>query len=286
MSAFGITTFPTDYGMPINELAAAVEQRALDSIFFNEHSHMPVSRKSIFPGGGDPPRQYFHTLDPFVALSIAAAATRRITLGTGICLVAQRDPIQLAKEVASLDFISGGRVVLGIGGGWNAEEMANHGAPFAHRWNLVREKVLAMRAIWTNETAEFHGEFVNFDPIWSWPKPVQRKGPKILLGSRSSKSLERVAEYCDGWLPLGKPGLEISLSRSLGELRSICERRGRGFDSIEAAVIGLGPEYDTAAHLLDAGFRHLIFSVPSAGSEVMLPKLDEYASLAQRLRQN
>ena len=269
--------------MPIGELARAVEERGLDSIFFNEHSHIPVSRETPFPGGGELPRQYLHVLDPFVALAVAAAATTRIKLATGICLVAQRDPIQLAKQVASLDVVSGGRVILGIGAGWNAEEMRDHGTPFTKRWKIVREKILAMREIWTKDAAEYHGEFVNFDPIWSWPKPIQRGGPKVLLGAHSPKALARVMEYCDGWMPLGGPGTESKVAELRAELRSLCDRSGRNFESLDLAVIGLGPEHDTAARLLDSGFHHLVFSLPSADAEVVLPQLDAYASLARSL---
>ena len=284
MAAFGTTIFPTDYGMPVADLARAVEERGLDSIFFNEHSHIPVRRETPFPGGGELPRQYLHALDPFVALSIAAASTERIKLGTGICLVAQRDPIQLAKQVASLDVVSGGRAVLGIGAGWNAEEMRNHGTPSRQRWKVLREKVLAMREIWSKEAAEFHGEFVNFDPIWSWPKPVQGKGPKILLGSHSPRSFGRIIEYCDGWLPLAGPGHESDLIESLHQLRLACQNGGRDFESLELVAIGLGSEYDTAARLFEAGFHHLVFSIESASADVVLPQIDAYAALAQKIK--
>src|ERR1700746_3018859 len=203
MALFGAMMFPTDYAIQPVELAKAVEERGLDSLFFPEHTHIPTSRRSPWPGGGELPMEYSHTHDLFVALTAAAAVTKRIKLGTGICLVIERDPILLAKEVASLDVISNGRVVLGIGGGWNAEEMENHGTDFKRRWRLLRERVLAMKEIWSKDKAEFHGEFVNFDPIWSWPKPVQPSGPPVLLGSASSKSIERVMDFCDGWYPPG-----------------------------------------------------------------------------------
>ena len=283
MTTFGVTMFPTDYAMSPVELARAVEARGLDSLFLNEHSHIPTSRQTPFPGGGELPKHYWHTHDPFVAFGAAAAVTRRIRLGTGICLVVERDPIHLAKEVASLDTLSDGRVILGIGGGWNAEEMANHGTPFTQRWGVLRERVLAMREIWTKEAAEFHGEFVNFDPLWSWPKPVQTGGPKVLLGSKSKRALHRVVEYCDGWMPLGGPGTETKLDEGVRELRALCVGAGRRFESLELAVIGLGAEEDTAQRLVASGFHHLIFTLPPAGADQVLPILDTYAGLARKL---
>ena len=283
MATFGVTIFPTDYAISPMTLATAVEARGLDSLFFNEHTHIPTSRKSPLPGGGELPKHYCHTYDPFVAFGAVVAVTQRIRLGTGICLVAERDPIQLAKEVASLDTLSNGRVILGIGGGWNAEEMENHGTPFPQRWKILRERVLAMREIWTKDTAEFHGEFVNFGPLWSWPKPVQEGGPKILLGSKAKSGLGRVVGYCDGWMPLGGPGVEMQLAEGVKELRTLCECAGRRFESLELAVIGLGSERDTAKRLLDSGFTQLIFTLPPAGADSVLPLLDDYATLAKQL---
>ena len=225
MALFGAMMFPTDYAIQPVELARAVEERGLDSLFFPEHTHIPTSRRSPWPGGGELPMEYSHTHDLFVALGAAAAVTTRIKLGTGICLVVERDPILLAKEVASLDVISNGRVVLGIGGGWNAEEMENHGTDFKRRWKLVRERVLAMRAIWSNEKAEFHGEFVQFDPIWCWPKPVQAGGPPILLGSEAKRAFERVVDYCDGWIPINRGKID-GLKTAIAELRESAKRGG------------------------------------------------------------
>jgi probable F420-dependent oxidoreductase len=281
---FGVTTFPTDYGLPVVELAEAVEERGFDSLFFNEHSHIPVSRRTPFPGGGELPLEYMHTHDPFVALTVAACETRRIMLGTGICLIAQRDPIILAKEIASLDRVSGGRVILGIGAGWNAEEMADHGTPFKQRWGILRERVLAMREIWSCEVAEFHGQSVDFDPLWSWPKPVQKPGPKILLGSRSKRCFDRVIEYCDGWMPIGTPGKEQDLANGINELRLRCENVGRSIDSLDLATIGLPAERDVALRHLEIGFKHLIFSLPSADRDVSIRALDRYAAIVSSLR--
>src|ERR1700683_1599375 len=265
MATFGVMMFPTDYATQPVELAQAVEARGLDSLFFPEHTHIPTSRKSPWPGGGDLPTEYWHTHDQFVALTAAAVATKRIKLGTGICLVIERDPIVLAKEVASLDLISNGRVILGIGGGWNAEEMENHGTNFKRRWGLLRERVLAMKAICPNEQAEFHGEFVNFDPVWSCPKPIQPGGPKILLGSEAKKALERVVDYCDGWMPINRGGEQ--LKEGVKQLREAADRAGRRFEDLQLGIFGVPPKEDTAKSFLDWGFSHLIFGLPPAKAE-------------------
>src|SRR5215468_8441376 len=225
MTVFGLSMFPTDYAIQPVELAIEAEKRGFESLWFPEHTHIPASRKTLWPGGADLPKEYWHTHDPFVAFGAAAAATKKLKVGTGVCLVIERDPIVLAKEVASLDMISGGRVLFGIGAGWNVEEMENHGAKFKRRWKIVREKILAMREIWSKEAAEFHGEFVNFDPVWSFPKPVQAGGPPVLLGSQSPKSFDRVAEYCDGWMPINFPRYDFA--GAVKQLRDAEKRAGR-----------------------------------------------------------
>ena len=281
MSHFGVGIFPTDYSIQPVELARAVEERGLDSLFVTEHTHIPASRRTPWPGGSDLPKDYWHTHDPFVALAAAAAVTRRIALGTGICLVVERDPIQLAKEVASLDMISGGRVILGIGAGWNAEEMENHGVEFATRWKLVREKVLAMRAIWTQSDAEYHGELVDFDALWSYPKPVQPQGPRVWMGAQSKWAFARAADYCDGWMPIGAfPGFE----NGIDALRSACDAAGRGFDAMDRAVFMAPPDEQRSRALLERGFTHLLYPLPSEPEEVILPLLDRYADIARKLR--
>jgi probable F420-dependent oxidoreductase len=195
----GVFYFPADYGIDIAELARALEERGFASLYVPEHTHIPTSRKTPFGGGGELPKRYSHTHDPFVALSFAAAATKKLLVGTGICLIPERDPIVTAKCVASLDRLSGGRFIFGIGGGWNVEEMENHGARYETRFKLLRERVLAMKALWTREQAEFHGEFVNFDPVWQYPKPKQKPHPPILLGGETDHTIRRVVEFCDGW---------------------------------------------------------------------------------------
>jgi probable F420-dependent oxidoreductase len=281
MTTFGAMMFPTDYAIQPVELAKAVEERGLDSLFFPEHTHIPTSRRSPFPGGGELPMEYSHTHDLFVGLTAAAVATKRIKLGTGICLVIERDPIVLAKEVASLDVISNGRVIFGIGAGWNAEEMGNHGTAFKGRWKLLRERVLAMKEIWSKEQAEFHGEFVNFDPIWCWPKPVQKGGPPVLLGSWSKKCFERAVDYCDGWIPINRGE---SLKQGVQSLREAAARAGRRFEDLHLGVFGVSSKEDTAKRLIDWGYSHIVFALPPAKADKVLPMLDTYAALAGKLR--
>ena len=277
MPDFGVQIFPTDKTIQPVELALALEDRGFDSLFVPEHTHIPVSRKTPFPGGGDLPEQYSRSHDPFVALTAAAAVTKRLKVGTGICLVIERDPIILAKECASLDFISKGRFILGIGAGWNQEEMENHGADYKNRWKVIREKILAMKAIWNNDEAEFHGEFVDFDPIWCWPKPKTPGGPPIWLGANSKWAFDRVAEYCDGWMPIGGPG-----SGGIANLKAACDRVGRDASDITLALFGAPTDADQLQGRIEQGFTNLIFGLPQAGSDRVLPVLDRYASLIEK----
>ena len=198
----GAMMFVTDYSMRPDELARALEERGFESMWVPEHTHIPASRISPWPGGPDLPEMYWHTYDPFVALTAAAAVTTNLKLGTGICLMIERDPITTAKEVASLDLISNGRFIFGIGGGWNAEEMQDHGTNYRRRWRILRENILAMKAIWTEDEPEFHGQYVNFDKCWAWPKPAQKPHPPILMGGDGPTTFDRVLEYCDGWMPI------------------------------------------------------------------------------------
>lgn len=274
---FGVTMFPTDYSIGPAELARAVEERGLESLFFPEHTHIPTSRRTPWPGGADLPREYSHTLDPFVALSAAAAATERLRIGTGICLVIERDPINLAKEVASLDFISGGRLLFGIGGGWNLEEMENHGTDPHRRWKLLRERVLAMKAIWTEDEAEFHGRFVDFDRVWSWPKPVQKPHPPIVVGGNGPHTLQRVVEYGDGWMPI--PGRDQTpLSERIAELNRLAAEAGRG--DIPVTVYGAPTRPEVIGHYAEMGVERCVFWLPPAPAEQVLPLLDRHAELA------
>jgi len=274
---FGVTMFVTDYSIRVDELARALEERGFESLWLPEHTHIPASRKSPWPGGPNLPKEYWHTLDPFVALAAAAAATTRVKLGTGICLIVERDPIILAKEVASLDLLSNGRFLFGIGGGWNAEEMANHGTDFSTRFRVLRERVLAMKEIWTKDEAEFHGEFVNFDPIWSHPKPVQRPHPPILLGNNHANARQRVVEFCDGWFPIA--GRVADLTAAVADLRRRAEQAGRNPTSVSVSVFFAKPEEGAIREYGRAGSDRVIFPVPSATRDTVLPTLDRYAAL-------
>jgi len=281
MADFGLSMFPTDYAIQPIELAIAAEERGFESLFFPEHTHIPTSRKTPWPGGAPLPKEYWHTHDPFVALGAAAAVTKKLKLGTGVCLVIERDPIVLAKEVASLDMISGGRVLFGIGGGWNVEEMENHGANSKKRWKTVREKILAMREIWTREEAEFHGEIVNFDKIWSYPKPVQPGGPPVLMGSGSKKVFERVADYCDGWLPINRGG-NTDWTPLIKQMRDAGNARGRKHLSL--SLFGAPPKEDSLHKLIEVGFERLIFGLPPAPRDTVMPMIDNYAKVMAKMR--
>jgi probable F420-dependent oxidoreductase len=270
----GICMFATDYAIRIDELAQAAEERGFESLFVPEHTHIPTSRRTPFPGGGELPREYSHTFDPFVSLMAAAAATRRLKIGTGICLVIERDTITMAKEVASLDVLSGGRFLFGIGGGWNAEEMENHGTAHATRFKKLREQVLAMKQIWTADAAEYHGQFVNFDPIWSWPKPAQRPHPPVLLGGESGHTLQRVVDFCEGWFPRGRPPEVIAAG--VADLKARAARAGRDMRTISVSVFGARGEGAVLDAYAAAGATRTILRLPSAEREVVLPLLDEW----------
>jgi probable F420-dependent oxidoreductase len=278
---FGVSMFNTDYSIRIDELARAAEERGFESLWVPEHTHIPKSRKSPWPGGANLPKEYWHTHDPFVALATAAAVTTRLKVGTGICLVIERDPITLAKEVASLDFLSNGRFLFGIGGGWNAEEMENHGTDFKKRWRIMRERILAMKEIWTKDEAEFHGEFVNFDPIWSYPKPVQKPHPPIYLGNNTPNGRQRVVEYCDGWFPIAARAGD--LAAGVADLRQRAEKAGRDPRSIPVSVYSASPEEVAVQSYEKAGAERTIFALPSADRETVLPLLDKYTALLDRL---
>lgn len=278
---FGVTMFATDDAMNVVQLACAAEARGFESLFLPEHTHIPVERKSPWPGGDELPRWYYRTQDPFVALGAAAAVTSTIRLGTGIALVTERDPILMAKQVATLDRISDGRLLLGVGAGWNAEEMANHGVAFSQRWAVLRERILAMRTIWTEDEAAFHGEHVDFDPIHAWPKPVQPGGPPILLGAGSRYAFARIAEYADGWMPIDRGGLD--LAEGLEQLRAAATAAGRDFEQFDLTLFGASPDPARLRRYLDLGFKRIVFGLPAAPADKVLPALDRYAELAASL---
>ena len=273
----GLFYFPTDYGIDIRELARAAEDRGFDSLLLPEHTHIPVSRRTPYPGGGELPKAYSHTHDPFVALSFAAAVTKRILLGTGICLIPQRDPIVTAKCVASLDQLSGGRFIFGIGGGWNVDEMENHGAHYETRFNLLRERILAMKALWTQEEAAFHGQMVNFDPVWLYPKPTQRPHPPILLGGWTDHTLKRVVEFCDGWLPIATPNFDPK--KAVARLRQAASAAGRDLSTLSISVFGAPADKTTLAQYRDAGIERVFLAVPDLTRDEIITALDKNASL-------
>lgn len=279
---FGVVMFPTDLAIPVPELGRAVEEREFDSIWFPEHTHIPTSRRSPWPGGPNMPEEYKRTLDPFAALAAVAAVTERILLGTGICLVVERDPITLAKEVASVDHLSGGRLLFGIGGGWNHEEMENHGTRPTERWQLMRERVLAMKEIWTNEIAEFHGELVDFGPLWQWPKPSRAPHPPVIVAGNGRGTFDRVLEYGDGWMPIPGGNWGGSLEARIAELGRLAEERGRS--PIPVTVFGCPPRPEVVEHYAGCGVVRCIFQLPPAPADVVLPRLDSLAALAAKLR--
>jgi probable F420-dependent oxidoreductase len=274
----GVAMFATAYAIRPDELGRALEERGFESLWLPEHTHIPASRRSPWPGGPDLPKEYWHTYDPFVSLAAAATATATLRLGTGICLVVERDPITTAKEVASLDRLSNGRFLFGIGGGWNAEEMEHHGTPFKRRFRVLRERVLAMKEIWTKEEAEFHGEFVRFDKIWAHPKPLQRPHPPILMGGDGPTTFDRVVEFCDGWMPIGGRGL-TDLAEKMATLRQRAEEAGRDPRSLSVSVFGVKPERASVDRLAAAGVERAIVIVPSAERDTVLPLLDAHAAL-------
>jgi probable F420-dependent oxidoreductase len=277
---FGISMFPTDFAIAPAQLARAVEDRGFDALIFPEHTHIPSSRLTPFPSGGELPKQYSHALDPFVALGAAFTATTRLKIGTGVCLVIERDPIILAKEVASADHISGGRFLFGIGGGWNREEMEHHGTDYKHRWKRLRESVEAMKEIWREDAATYHGEFVNFDAIWSWPKPVQRPHPPILVGGNGPRTLERVVRYGDEWMPLHRG--DGAVAARMSELRGLAAEAGRG--EIPVSLVRAPQAAGELEALHKAGVGRFFFSVPAAPADEILPQLDQLQSLVQQLR--
>ncbi|MEN0073532.1 MAG: LLM class F420-dependent oxidoreductase [Paracraurococcus sp.] len=275
----GVFYFPTDYGIDPGELGAALEERGFESLFVCEHTHIPVSRRSPFPGGGELPKRYIHTHDPFVALSFAAARTQRLRLGTGVCLVPQRDPIVTAKSVASLDRLSGGRFEFGIGGGWNVEEMEDHGARYPTRFRLMRERVLAMQALWTEEVAGFEGEFVRIEPSWLHPKPLQRPHPPVLLGGETDHTLKRVVEFCTGWFPRAGAGFDPAEARR--RLDAAARAAGRDPKTLSITVFRAPPEAAALAPYREAGIDRVLLEVPDLDRDGILRRLDALAPLAR-----
>ena len=285
MVQFGLTMFATDYSVPADILAGTAEKLGFESLFVPEHTHIPASRLSPWPGGADLPRDYWHTLDPFVSLALAASATKSLKIGTGISLITERDPILMAKQVATLDFVSGGRLILGVGAGWNREEMENHGVAFSTRWKILRERILAMREIWTQDEAEYHGEFVDFDKIWAFPKPIQAGGPKILIGASSEYVFRRIADYGDGWMPIFQDAKRRSASggtdysQGIENTRAAWQRAEREGEP-DFSIFGVAHERKAVEELISIGFNRIIFGLPSANADIVLPMVEKLATIA------
>ncbi|MEE8433421.1 MAG: LLM class F420-dependent oxidoreductase [bacterium] len=278
---YGILMFQADFAIRPDELAKAVEERGFESLFFPEHTHIPSSRETPWSDRGhDLPEMYSHTYDLFVALTAAAMATTTLTLASGICLIIQRDPIITAKAVASLDRLCGGRLIFGVGGGWNQEEMENHGTAYKTRWGLMRERVEAMKAIWSEEAASYHGKHVHFDNIWSWPKPLQQPHPPILVAGNGARTLQRVARYGDGWLPLAS-GID-SFRDSIKELRDLCAAANKPPATVNLFYAPTSKP-EKLEQFREEGVSRFIWGVPSEGRDVVLAKLDGLVKLREQL---
>jgi probable F420-dependent oxidoreductase len=275
----GLTMFVTDYSIAVTELAQEAEARGFESLWLPEHTHIPANRGTPYPAGGQLPEQYWHTLDPFVALSAAAAVTKKLKLGTGICLIIERDTIITARDAASVDHISGGRLLFGVGAGWNREEMQNHGTDYKTRFSKMKEQVAAVRAIWTQDEPEFHGRFVNFDKIWCWPKPVQKGGPPIVIGGNTRRGMERAADYGDGWLPIDAGRGPDGLAPHIQKLRERVAQNGRDPKQVPVSVYGIRPHPETVAKFRELGVERVLFALKSEPRDAVLQRLDKLQAL-------
>lgn len=276
----GISNFPTTYSMGPVPLAKALEERGFESLWVVEHTHIPASRRTPYPLGGELPSIYWESFEPLTFLAQAAAVTERLQIGTGVCIVPEHHPIALAKRIASLDALSGGRFLFGIGAGWVAEELENHGVAFADRWKVTREHVLAMKACWTQKDAEFHGRFVDFDPVWVEPKPARKPHPPVYIGAASRWAIERVVEYADGWLPVPVPEFD----QRLAELDALCRERGRDRRSIDVSLITAVGSADQLAELAGKGVSRVILSLPTLPESEALAVLDGYLPIVEWAR--
>ena len=278
---FSASMFFTDYSMGPAELARALEARGFEALWAPEHSHIPLTRKTPFIFGGELPKKYYDVMDPFVSLTAAAVATKTLKIGTGVCLITQRDPIQTAKLVASIDQVSNGRFLFGVGNGWNQDEMEDHGQVFASRHKLARERIEAMKAIWTQTKAEYHGEFVNFDPMMSWPKPVQKPHPPILVGGAFPYSARRAIRYGDGWMPQVTEYAKQELADLIPLFRTMAVEANRDPDSIPITVWGRGADVEMMKRYRDLGVDRVATSLDSDKADKILPVLDRWAEIIQ-----
>ncbi|MEQ9002419.1 MAG: LLM class F420-dependent oxidoreductase [Pseudomonadales bacterium] len=273
----GISNFPTAYSMSAVNLARELEARGFESLWVVEHTHVPASRRTPYPLGGDLPSIYWESFEPFTFLAQVAAVTERLKIGTGICLVPEHHPIALAKRVASLDVLSGGRFLFGVGAGWLAEELENHGVAYQDRWKVLREHVLAMQACWTEQDAEFHGEFVSFDPVWVEPKPISRPHPPVYIGASSTWAMARIAEFAQGWYPVLTP--DFDARRAL--LAEECGKRGRDVRDIDITLIAVPESPDQLAELAGKGVNRVVLSLPTANDDDSRRVLDGYATVVE-----
>jgi probable F420-dependent oxidoreductase len=280
---FGAAMFFTDYAMAPGEFARALEARGFESVWAPEHSHIPTSRTTPFPQEGELPKKYYEAMDPFVTLTAAAVATETLKIGTGVCLITQRDPIQTAKLVASIDQVSGGRFLFGVGGGWNAEEMTDHGTQFRTRFKLMRERIAAMKEIWTKSEAEYHGEFVDFPAMISWPKPVQEPHPPVIVGGAFPYAARRALAYGDGWIPHASRPQYGDVTDFLPRFSRMAVEAGREPGSVPVTVWGVAEDLDLLKHHRDLGIARVVVSLPSAPTGEVLPILDRWAELIERV---
>jgi probable F420-dependent oxidoreductase len=276
----GLSTFPTAYAISAVDLAREAEARGFSSLWVVEHTHVPASRRTPYPMGGELPSIYWESFEPFTYLAQVAAVTERLKVGTGICLVPEHHPIALAKRAASLDVLSGGRFLFGVGAGWLAEELENHGVAYAERWQVLREHVLAMQACWTQKDAEFHGAYVDFDPVWVEPKPVSRPHPPVYVGATSTWAMGRIAEYAQGWYPVHVPEFDERLALLARE----CEKRGRSIEEIDIALLTQPSSAEQLAALRDKGVNSVVLSLPTLDRDASLEVLDGYAAIVEWAR--
>ena len=274
MTDIGIFYFATEYGHNVVDVARDAEQRGFESLWLPEHTHIPVSRKTPYAGGAELPEEYAHTLDPFVALAAVATATKRIRLATGISLLIERDTITTAKTVATLDLLSNGRAIVGVGGGWNREEAEHHGVEWSTRFQKLEEQIDAIKIIWANEEAAFHGEHIHFDSIWSWPKPLQRPHPPIVLGGESDHTLRRVIKHCDGWLPRARN--PETVVRGIARLNELAEEADRDPESISVNVFAPRPDAELIDRFKSMGVARIVLWLPPEDSDAVSKCLDGY----------
>ncbi|MEM7541797.1 MAG: LLM class F420-dependent oxidoreductase [Pseudomonadota bacterium] len=280
----GIMSFNTEYTIRADDLAIEAEARGFDSVWFPEHTHIPAARKTPYPAGGPLPKEYIHMSDPFISCGVAAAVTKNLIVGTGVTLIPQHEPLALAKTVATLDRLSNGRFQLGIGAGWNEDEMENHGVKYEERWKVTMEHLAAMKALWTEEEASYHGNYVNFDKVWSYPKPVSDPHPPIILGSFASKfGINRAAKHADGWIPIGS--LHENMADDLAAVKAKVKEYGRDPDKFEISIFDIeSTTEDDLKKIADVGgITRCIPRCPTEDKDTVLRWMDEYAAIRERL---